>query len=119
MVSGVIPLLYIGMQAVVESMQAVQPLTLNSELPLAFMDGLSRAYLLCNLIPPAVLTSSSTTISTSPWTLLLTALVRGPARALKRQWTYARVSDNSECWIFLRQHVLLPPTVCSFAHHAL
>ena len=64
------------MQALVEYINVVPALAMNSELPLSLFDGLSRAYLLCNLIPPAVLTHSSTAISNSPWTLLITSLVR-------------------------------------------
>ncbi|KAI0685152.1 hypothetical protein BC835DRAFT_546481 [Cytidiella melzeri] len=79
MVSGVVPILYIAMQAAVEKLPSVHSMSLSSELPLSFMDGVSRAYLLCNLIPPAVLTNSSSAISTSPWTLLLTSLVTANA----------------------------------------
>ena len=68
--------MYIATQGWVEFFGTVPPLSLSSELPLSLFDGLSRAYLLCNLIPPAVLTHSSPTISASPWTLLLTSLVR-------------------------------------------
>jgi hypothetical protein len=78
MLSGAVPLLYIGMQAWVEFMQTVPELTMSSELPLALLDGLTRAYLLCNLIPPAVTTHSSPTVATSPWTLLITSLARFP-----------------------------------------
>ncbi|KAI0093737.1 hypothetical protein BDY19DRAFT_270257 [Irpex rosettiformis] len=79
MYSGVVPLLYIGMQALVEKLPTVHSMSLNSELPLTLFDGMSRAYLLCNLIPPAVLGHQNTALSTSPWTLLLTALVTANA----------------------------------------
>ena len=75
MYSGVVPLLYIGMQALVEKLPTVHSMSLNSELPLTLFDGMSRAYLLCNLIPPAVLGHQNVALSTSPWTLLLTTLV--------------------------------------------
>lgn len=75
MLSGVVPLLYILMQALVERIPSVPDMSLNTELPLSLIDGLSRAYLLCNLVPPAVLANSSATIATSPWTLLVSALV--------------------------------------------
>ena len=76
MLSGAVPILYVVMQAWVEFMKTVPELSMSSELPLAALDGLSRAYLLCNLIPPAVLLHSVSTISTSPWTLLMTSFVR-------------------------------------------
>ncbi|GJE88011.1 hypothetical protein PsYK624_040940 [Phanerochaete sordida] len=75
MVSGAFPLLYVVMQAWVEVMQNVPPMSLGSELPLALVDGMTRAYLLCSLIPPAVVGHSSAAISESPWTLLLSSLI--------------------------------------------
>ncbi|EKM56038.1 uncharacterized protein PHACADRAFT_257064 [Phanerochaete carnosa HHB-10118-sp] len=75
MLSGAIPILYVVTQGWVEFMQNVPELSMSSELPLALLDGLTRAYLLCNLIPPAVVSHSSPTIANSPWTLLLTSLV--------------------------------------------
>ena len=75
MLSGGFPILYIVTQGWVEFMQNVPELSLSSELPLALLDGLSRAYLLCNLIPPAVVTHSSPVVANSPWTLLLASLV--------------------------------------------
>lgn len=75
MVHGGVPMLYVLMQGWVEFMQNVPEMSMSSELPLALLDGLTRAYLLCNLIPPAVVDHASPTISQSPWTLLLTSLV--------------------------------------------
>lgn len=75
MVSGVVPALYTGIQAGVDKLPTVPIPSLTSELPLALMDGISRAYLLCNLIPPVVLGHSSELVSTSPWSLLLASLV--------------------------------------------
>ena len=78
MVSGVFPALYVLMQALVETLPTVPEMTLNTELPLSAFDGISRAYLLCNLVTPVVLTHARTDVATSPWTLLLTSLVRTP-----------------------------------------
>ncbi|KAI0081450.1 hypothetical protein K474DRAFT_1587777 [Panus rudis PR-1116 ss-1] len=75
MISGVVPALYTAIQAIVERLPSVPMPSLNNELPLAFMDGISRAYLLCNLIPPVVLNHTLTAVNTSPWTLLLTSLL--------------------------------------------
>ena len=75
MVSGIYPSLYAAAQFVVDSLPAVPTPSAELELPLSFIDGFSRAYLLCNLIPPPVTTNTSTLISSSPWTLLITSLV--------------------------------------------
>ena len=76
MVSGGFPTLYAVVQAVVDYLPAVPTPSANLELPLSIVDGFTRSFLLCNLIPPPVTTHSSTIIATSPWTLLLTSLVR-------------------------------------------
>ncbi|TCD70606.1 hypothetical protein EIP91_002636 [Steccherinum ochraceum] len=75
MVSGVVPALYAAGQAIVEHLPAVPVPQLTNELPLALLDGLTRAYLLCNLIPPVVVKHASETIATSPWTLLITSFL--------------------------------------------
>ncbi|PSS32031.1 hypothetical protein PHLCEN_2v2208 [Hermanssonia centrifuga] len=75
MKSGVVPALYTIMQALVEYLPVIPEMTLNTELPLAAFDGVSRAFLLCNIIPPVVLNHQLADVSTSPWTLLLTSLV--------------------------------------------
>lgn len=76
MVSGVVPALYTAAQAIVERLPAVPTPQLSNEFPLAMLDGLTRAYLLCNLIPPVVVKHTSEAIATSPWTLLITSFVR-------------------------------------------
>lgn len=75
MLSGVYPALYTAAQAIIDALPAVPLQSAELELPLALIDGFTRAYLLCNLIPPPVTTNISTPISSSPWTLLLTSLV--------------------------------------------
>ncbi|THH31552.1 hypothetical protein EUX98_g2647 [Antrodiella citrinella] len=75
MISGVVPALYTGAQAIVDHLPAVPMPQLTNELPLALLDGLTRAYLLCNLIPPLVLSQSSEALSQSPWTLLITSFI--------------------------------------------
>lgn len=73
--SGVVPVLYTLTQAIVEYLPAVPVPGPQTELPLAFLDGLTRAYLLCNIVPPSVTSSTSSVISASPWTLLVSSLV--------------------------------------------
>ncbi|KAJ3570121.1 hypothetical protein NP233_g4612 [Leucocoprinus birnbaumii] len=75
MVSGSVPVLYAVIQAIVEYLPQVPELTGELELPLSLLDGFSRAYLVCNLIPPAVTQNQSAVIAASPWTLLLTSLI--------------------------------------------
>ncbi|KAF9557185.1 hypothetical protein CPC08DRAFT_736847 [Agrocybe pediades] len=75
MVSGVVPTLYTVVQAIVEYLPSVPAPSAEVELPLSLFDGFARAYLLCNLIPPAVTTNASPVISSSPWTLLVSSLV--------------------------------------------
>lgn len=75
MLSGIVPVLYTAIQAIVERLPSVPTAALINELPLSFVDGITRAYLLCDLIPPVVVKHTSSVVSTSPWTLLLTSLV--------------------------------------------
>ncbi|KAJ7256484.1 hypothetical protein B0H12DRAFT_1112308 [Mycena haematopus] len=75
MVSGVVPVFYSVVQAIVEMLPAVPEMSIRTELPLSVVDGFSRALLLCNLIPPAVTANASPVIAASPWTLLVTSLV--------------------------------------------
>ncbi|KAG5643574.1 hypothetical protein DXG03_000669 [Asterophora parasitica] len=73
-VSGVVPALYAGTQALIDALPVVPDITAELELPLSIVDGFTRAYLLCNLIPPAVTTHAVPAIASSPWTLLLASL---------------------------------------------
>ena len=75
MLSGVVPGLYAAVQAIIEYLPGVPIISSETELPLALLDGFTRAYLLCNLIPPAVTANASPLVSSSPWTLLITSLV--------------------------------------------
>jgi hypothetical protein len=74
-ISGVIPGLFATAQAVVDYLPVIPSPSLHTELPLAVVDGFTRAMLLCSFIPPSVITNTSREIATSPWTLLLTSLV--------------------------------------------
>ena len=76
MISPVFPGLFVGAQAIVDALPAVPSPSLDSELPLAVLDGFTRAVLLCSAIPPSVIAHTSKAIALSPWTLLLTSLVR-------------------------------------------
>ncbi|KAL4260614.1 hypothetical protein AB1N83_009813 [Pleurotus pulmonarius] len=77
MVSGTVPALYAAIQAIIEYLpESVVPIsTFANELPLAVVDGFTRAMLLCTLIPPAVTANPSPVIASSPWALLLTSLI--------------------------------------------
>lgn len=76
MISGTVPILYILAQAIVEYMPEVPSMSFETELPLAIVDGFTRSFLLCTLVPPTVTQNASALISTSPWALLLSSLVR-------------------------------------------
>ena len=76
MLSGVVPVFYTAIQAIVDKLPYVPAPSFEFELPLAAFDGFSRAFLLCNLIPPMVTQHASPAIRENPWTLLLTSLVR-------------------------------------------
>lgn len=74
--SPVVPGLYAILTVLVELAPRVPEMSLLTELPLSFMDGLTRAFLLCQLIPPVVTAHAQRAIADSPWTLLLASLVR-------------------------------------------
>ncbi|KAF5373084.1 hypothetical protein D9758_001498 [Tetrapyrgos nigripes] len=75
MVNGVATTLYTVIQAIVDGLPSVPEFSFEMEFPLSFFDGFSRAYLLCNLIPPAVTANSSVVLANSPWTLLVTSFI--------------------------------------------
>ncbi len=77
MVSGTSTVFYTLMQALVDALPAVPAPIFEMELPLAIVDGFTRAFLLCDLIPPVVTANASSKISNSSWTLLVTSLVCG------------------------------------------
>lgn len=76
MVSGTVPMLYMIVQAIVEYFPSVPAMRGEMELPLSVLDGFTRAFLLCSLVPPVVVEHQSPIIASSPWALLLTSLVR-------------------------------------------
>jgi hypothetical protein len=67
--------MFVGIHALVEVFPSVPALSLRSELPLAILDGFTRALLLCSLVPQVIVSSASPVINSSPWSLLLTSLV--------------------------------------------
>jgi hypothetical protein len=75
-VSGAAPLLYLSTSALVDSLSTVPELSLFTELPFSLLDALTRAILFCNIVPLMITAHTSLTVSTSPYTLLLTAFVR-------------------------------------------
>ena len=78
--SGATPLLYVLAQAAVEALPAssIPMPTFTTELPLALLDGFTRAILLCTLIPPAIQSSPIPELAESPWALLLGSFVSPP-----------------------------------------
>ncbi|KAG6850405.1 hypothetical protein H0H93_013630 [Arthromyces matolae] len=79
MITGVVVALFGGIQALIEALPVVPDITAELELPFSVIDGFTRAFLLCNLIPPAVLTHTSSAVSSSPWSLLITSLLMANA----------------------------------------
>jgi hypothetical protein len=82
MTSGVYPGLYAIVQAVIDYLPTVPEPSAKLELPLSIVDGFTRAFLLCNLIPPVVTSHALPIIATSPWTLLVSSLVRNITRVI-------------------------------------
>ena len=78
LVSGVYPITYGLIQTGIEWIPTVPDLSLQLELPLSFLDALSRTLLLVHVIPGMVLNSPYPQIAGSPWALLVTSLVRSP-----------------------------------------
>jgi len=75
LVSGVYPVTYTLIQTGIEWIPWVPDFSLQLELPLSFLDALSRTLLLVNVIPSMVLDSPYTQIAGSPWALLTTSLL--------------------------------------------
>jgi hypothetical protein len=63
------------MGALVDLLPTVPEMSLFTELPLAILDGFTRATFLCNFIPPMITTHVSPAVTNSPYTMLLTAFV--------------------------------------------
>ncbi|KAG2138993.1 hypothetical protein DEU56DRAFT_801205 [Suillus clintonianus] len=75
MLSSISPGLYIAAHAIVEYIPVLPSVSLSTELPLSFVDGFTRAMLLCSLIPPPVITHTSPVVASSPWALLLSSFI--------------------------------------------
>ena len=67
--------LYTGLTLLAESIPSVPTMSFKTEFPLSLFDGMTRAFLVCTLIPPVVLNHPQPVIASSPWTLILTSLV--------------------------------------------
>ncbi|KAI0261066.1 hypothetical protein BC834DRAFT_845814 [Gloeopeniophorella convolvens] len=90
-VSSTYPSLFLGAHVLVDLLPAVPEQTLLTELPLTLVHALFRMLLLCNVIPRIVTTHASPAIATSPYTLLLTALVP-PAQRRAAHREHARAA---------------------------
>ncbi|KIY48277.1 hypothetical protein FISHEDRAFT_73841 [Fistulina hepatica ATCC 64428] len=75
MLNGVGVTLYTVAQIVVDALPFLPAPSFETELPLSFVDGITRAYLLCDLIPPVVVANTSEPIASSAWTLLLSSFI--------------------------------------------
>jgi len=75
MVSGTEVLLYIAIQGLVEVIPVAPPISFELELPFSLLDGFTRAFFLCTLIPPMITNHPSAQVASSSWTLLVTALI--------------------------------------------
>ncbi|KZT11558.1 uncharacterized protein LAESUDRAFT_671660 [Laetiporus sulphureus 93-53] len=75
MISGAGPALYSAIQAVVNWLPSVPQQALQGELPVSVLDGFTRAFLLCDLIPPMIVGHSVQKVSNSPWSLLMASLI--------------------------------------------
>ncbi|THG92943.1 hypothetical protein EW145_g8527, partial [Phellinidium pouzarii] len=73
--SPVVPALYAALTSLVEISPWLPAMSFKTEFPLSFFDGISRAFLLCQLIPPVVTAHSQPAIASSAWTLLLTSMI--------------------------------------------
>ncbi|KAG6917028.1 hypothetical protein DXG01_004154 [Tephrocybe rancida] len=110
MTSGVGPGLYAVFQALIDALPVhlVPDITAELEVPLSIFDGFSRAYLLCDLIPPAITTHTSPVISESPWTLLVSSL-----EFAYNQSAVYQVTANAG-FFFTNTFSLLAPTPLAF-----
>lgn len=93
LVSGVYPVTHALIQTGIEWIPSVPELSLQLELPLSFLDALSRTLLLVHTVPTMVLNSPYPQIVGSPWALLVTSLVRllsTPETSLRftKSWLY-------------------------------
>ncbi|KAH9842957.1 uncharacterized protein C8Q71DRAFT_720352 [Rhodofomes roseus] len=75
MISGAGMGLWAAVQTIVDKLPAVHAPSFQTELPVSLLDGFTRAFLLCNLIPPMIVGHPTEAVATSPWSLLVTSLV--------------------------------------------
>ncbi|KZV81587.1 hypothetical protein EXIGLDRAFT_755501 [Exidia glandulosa HHB12029] len=73
--SSTFPLLFAAAHGVVHLFPAVPSLSLELELPLALLDGMTRTLLLTELVPGAMLSSSHGSVKQSPFGLCLGSLL--------------------------------------------
>jgi hypothetical protein len=67
--------LYGAVHALVASLPTVPQMSLQTEIPLSLLDGLTRAFLTCRLLPTGVLSHSNPDIKSSPWALMIVSLL--------------------------------------------
>ncbi|EJD46226.1 hypothetical protein AURDEDRAFT_103278 [Auricularia subglabra TFB-10046 SS5] len=73
--SSTFPLLFSAAHAATYALPSVPQLTLELELPLALLDGMTRTLLLTELVPGALLSSSHGAVTSSPFGLCLGSLM--------------------------------------------
>lgn len=75
LVSGALPAIFVGADALVDLLPTFPGLSMQTELPLTILHALHRTLLLCNVVPRVVTGHASPAVATSPYTLLLTAFI--------------------------------------------
>ncbi|KAH9048252.1 hypothetical protein EDB84DRAFT_295846 [Lactarius hengduanensis] len=75
LVSGTSPTIFLSAHALVDLLPTIPSLSVRTELPLTILHALHRTILLCNVVPRVVAGHASPAVATSPYTLLLTAII--------------------------------------------
>ncbi|KDQ10260.1 hypothetical protein BOTBODRAFT_36370 [Botryobasidium botryosum FD-172 SS1] len=75
--SPAVPLLFAFTQTTSAYIPSIPTPAINNELPLAFLDALTRTVLLCNFSVPMVVNHHLPAVSSSPWALILCSTIMG------------------------------------------